>query len=240
MNLPWPDAVTLTGLLLVLPVLAVAQVRVLRNVEITERLPVYVSSALSLAALGGVAWTVGARTSGASALGLVSLRWTTFAGWTAVLVGGGLALTVAFRVTGQAVGAREAPLLRVLLPRSAGERAAFAGLSVVAGLGEEMAYRGYVISVLTGVVGVTPAAALSSVVFGVLHAYQGPLGVARTAGLGGLLAWGFLESGSLWPPMAAHAILDMLLGIALAERLMVPERPAGVSGSEGDRNPHED
>jgi membrane protease YdiL (CAAX protease family) len=131
------------------------------------------------------------------------------------------------------LGLRESPLLRTLLPRTGRERAAFVALAVTAGVGEELAYRGYVISVLAGLLGPVGAAVLSSVVFGVLHAYQGPLGVARTAALGGLLAWGFLASGSLWPPIAAHALLDVVLGVALAERMMVPEDPSGV------RNPRD-
>jgi len=49
--------------------------------------------------------------------------------------------------------------------------------------------------------------------------------MARSAVLGGVLAGGFLASGSLWPSIAAHAILDVLLGMALAERMMVPEEP---------------
>ena len=70
---------------------------------------------------------------------------------------------------------------------------------------------------------------ISSLVFGLLHVYQGPLGILRTATLGGLLAWGFLATGSLWPSIVAHAALDVLLGIFLAERMMVPPDPSGVS-----------
>jgi len=230
-SLPWPDALTLAGLLIVLPLLAVVQARMLEGAQVVERMAAYLSSGLSLAFLGWVAWAVGSRSAGPAALGLVRLGRVGFVAWTAALVVGGLALTAAFRVAGTALGAREAPLLRELLPRSGRERAAFAGLSLAAGAGEELAYRGYVIPVLAGLMGPVAAAAVSSAVFGVLHVYQGPLGVARTAALGGLLAWGFLESGSLWPPIAAHAILDVMLGIALAERLMVPDRPSGVPGT---------
>ena len=237
MILPWPDALALMGLLVVLPVLAVAQLRMLRGMETVERIPAYVSSALALAVLGGASWAVGSRSGGASALGLVPLSWGGFALWTLTLVGAGLALTAAFRVAGTALGAREAPLLRKILPRSGRERAAFAGLSVAAGTGEELAYRGYVIPVLAALMGSAAAAAVSSAVFGALHVYQGPLGVARAAALGGLLAWGFLASGSLWPSMAAHAILDVILGIALADRFMVPDGPSGVSRAEDLQHP---
>lgn len=222
MSLPLADAAALAVLLVFLPVLSVVQVRMLRHIEV-ERMSAYVSSALSLLALGGGVWVVGSRDGGAPALGLVPLQWCVFAGWTLGLVAVGLAITAAFRVAGPGLGLRESRFLRDLLPRTGRERAAFAGLSLAAGVGEELAYRGYVIPVLAGLVGSPVAAVLSSAAFGALHAYQGLLGVGRTAILGGVLAWGFLVSGSLWPPMAAHAILDLLLGVALAERMMVPE-----------------
>lgn len=222
-GVPWPDTATLVALLVLLPIVSVLQVGMLRGVEV-ERLGAYVSSALMLVALGGGTWFVGARSAGSAAVGLAAIAVPSFALWTALLVAGGLGVTAAFRLAGARLGLREAPLLRSLLPRTARERAAFAGLSLAAGFGEELAFRGYVIPVLGGLVGVPLAAAASSVVFGVLHAYQGPLGMGRTAALGALLAWGFLASGSLWPPIAAHAILDVLLGMALAERMMVPEQ----------------
>lgn len=221
-GLPWMDDALLVFLLVLLPVLSVLQMRVLGDVEV-ERMPAYVSSIVSLSLLGAVSWAVGSRQGGSAAVGLVPLPWGAFLGWTMALVVAGLAVTVVFRHLGTAVGLRESPLLRVLLPRSARERGAFAVLSVVAGVGEELAYRGYVIGTLAPVLGEVGAALLSTLVFGILHVYQGFLGIARTAALGGLLAWVFLANGSLWPAVAAHAILDILLGVVLAERMMVPD-----------------
>jgi len=220
----WPDIAVLVALLVLLPLLALLQAEMLQDMEV-ERIGAYVSSAVTLLALGGGAWLVGSRHGGAAALGLAPLSLGPFAAWTLTLVGAGLAVTVVFRAGGQRLGLRESRLLRDLLPRTGRERAAFTGLSLAAGAGEELAYRGYVIPVLGAVTGAPVAAAVSSLVFGILHVYQGPLGMARTALLGGVLAWGFLASGSLWPPMAAHAFLDILLGMALAERMMVPEEP---------------
>ena len=222
MSIPLVDAAALVVLLVFLPVLSVVQVGMLRRIEV-ERMGAYVSSAMTLLALGGGVWVVGSRAGGASALGLVPVPWRAFAAWSAGLVATGLAVTAAFRVAGPRLGLGESRLLRDLLPRTPRERATFAGLSLAAGVGEELAYRGYVIPVLAGLVGSPVAIALSSLVFGLLHAYQGALGMVRTATLGWVLAVGFLASGSLWPPMAAHAILDLLLGMALAERMMVPE-----------------
>jgi len=226
------DVLTLTVLLGVLPVFSIVQVRHLRGVEIRP-IPAYASSAVALVILGGGCLAVGARRGGPAALGLVALPGTTIAAWTAGLTGGALAVLLGFRVVAPLVGATDGPLLRMLLPRSAPERAAFTGLSITAGVGEELAYRGYAISVLVPLLGPFWAAALSSAVFGVLHVYQGTLGMVRAAVLGGLLAWGFLASGSLWPPMLAHAALDVIAGVVLADRLMVPAEASGVPTGPG-------
>jgi membrane protease YdiL (CAAX protease family) len=74
---------------------------------------------------------------------------------------------------------------------------------------------------------------VTSAVFGVLHAYQGAIGMLRAGTMGAVLAWGLLASGSLWPPLVAHVVIDLLAGLVLADRLMVPAGAGGVEGSEG-------
>jgi membrane protease YdiL (CAAX protease family) len=140
---------------------------------------------------------------------------------------------VVFRVVADRLGAAESPLLRDLIPRTAAEKRVFGLLSVAAGAGEEIAYRGYAIPMLAPLLGGGGAAALTSLVFGALHGYQGWLGTARTAVMGGLLAWGFLASGSLWPAIVAHTTIDLLAGIVLGEKLLPPARSLGVMGALG-------
>ncbi|HSG06963.1 MAG TPA: CPBP family intramembrane glutamic endopeptidase [Longimicrobiales bacterium] len=237
MSLPLLDLVVLALLLGVLPLASVAQMRVVAGLEI-ERVPAYLSSVATLVVLGVGAWLAGTRNGGAEALGLGAVPVGPVAAWTVVLVLSGLALVMVFRRGAMALGAGESPMLRALLPRTARERGIFAVLSLAAGVAEEIAYRGYALTVVATVTGAGWAAVATSVVFGVLHAYQGWLGVLRTGALGGLLAWGYLASGSLWAPMAAHAILDLLLGIALGERVMVPETESGVTvSSDGESAP---
>jgi len=115
----------------------------------------------------------------------------------------------------------DSPVLRQLLPVTPRERAAFALLSVAAGTGEELAYRGYVIPVLTPVLGIGPAAVLSTAVFGIMHGYQGTMGIIRTGLMGAVLVWGFLASGSLWPPILAHTFIDLLVGLVFGDRLLI-------------------
>jgi membrane protease YdiL (CAAX protease family) len=189
-------------------------------------LPAYASSAATLVLLAAWCTVVAVWGRGPRALGFVAMAPGPAAGWTVSIVLAGLGLMLGFRALGNALGARESETLRQLLPRTPGERLGFAGLSVIAGLGEEIVFRGYALPVVAGLAGVVTAAILTSVAFGVLHAYQGILGVMRTAALGGLLAWGFVAAGSLWPVVAAHAILDILGGLVLTERLMASHRMA--------------
>lgn len=218
------DAILLAVLLAAVPTFAIAQVPLIDGVEI-ERLPAYWSSIATLWILGTACWLVGARSGGPSALGLVAMPALPLVAWSLGLAAAGLLLIVVFHGIARSVGALDSDLLEQLLPRTARERRVFALLSVAAGASEELAYRGYAIPALTPLLGVAGAAILSTVVFGVIHAYQGILGIVRTGLMGGVLAWGFLATGSLWPPIIAHTLIDLVAGIALGDKLLVtPER----------------
>lgn len=219
-GLPLVDAILLSLLLAAVPLLAMAQVPLVDGLEI-ERLPAYWSSIATLFALGAACWFAGSREGGSAALGLVGLPLQSMLAWTCGLTLAGLALIAVFHAIARWVGVLDTDLLAQLLPATSRERRVFALLSVAAGTGEELAYRGYVIPVLAPVLGVGGAAVLSTAVFGVVHAYQGAFGIVRTSLMGGVLAWGFLASGSLWPAILAHTLIDLVAGIALGERLLV-------------------
>lgn len=227
------DAVWLTVLLAVLPIFSIAQVRLVAEMDI-ERSAVYRSSAMTLVLLGGVSWWIGRR--GGIGVGLVPMRFSHWVGWSLLLTGLALLIVLLLRFIAQRMGARESPLLRALLPRTPRERWAFFGLSLAAGLGEELAYRGFAISTLGALVGGPWAVVVTSLVFGVLHVYQGRLGTLRAGLLGAVMAWGFLATGSLWPPIAAHALWDVASGLVLGERLMVPDAEPGVDGMSAERS----
>lgn len=219
---PLADVVLLPLVLAVLPVLAVAQAMMLRELEV-ETLSAYASTVVFMVALAAVCAWAGARSVGWVGMGLVPLPAGPLLGWTAGLTAAGIGLLVLFRWAAPRVGAREHPVLRTLLPGGPAERAAFVGVSLSAGVGEELVFRGYAIGALAPWTGLAPAVVLSTLAFGVVHAYQGVLGFVRTAALGGLLAWGWLASGSLLPAMAAHTLLDLVAGLVLAERLLAPD-----------------
>jgi len=220
-ELPLLDTILLATLFVAMPVLAVAQVPLTKGMTI-ERLPAYWSSIATLWFLGTISWLVGTRTDGLSAIGVVPLGPVPFVAWTFGLLAAGLGIIVVFRQIAVVLRLQDAPLLRALLPRTADERRVFALLSVAAGVGEEVAYRGYAIPVIIPALGPVGALLLTSAVFGVLHVYQGALGVLRTAVMGATLAAGFLLSGSLLPAMIAHVLIDILAGIVLADKLLLP------------------
>ena len=60
----------------------------------------------------------------------------------------------------------------------------------------------------------------TSLAFGVLHSYQGKLGVVRTGVVGFFMGAAFIYTGSLWPPMVAHALIDLVAGLVLRDRLL--------------------
>lgn len=214
-------ALYLAFLLELLPALAVAQLPMVDDEGPLPRTPVYLSSAAVILGVGLVGLLVGRREFGWEAMGLVGARWELVVPWTVGLSLGALFLLFSFLLLRRTFGLRESPLLVQLLPKTGKEKAVFVFLSMAAGLGEEVAFRGYLMPALTQLFGWEwGAALLSSGVFGLLHAYQGWLGILRTALLGLVLAASFIVSGVLWPAILAHAILDIIAGLVLGETLV--------------------
>jgi hypothetical protein len=99
-----------------------------------------------------------------------------------------------------------------LLPRTPSERLGFAGLSLTAGICEEILYRGYLPWYLGAWTAPWVAIGASCVLFGFAHVYLGFQHVVRTAIVGAALALVVVLSGSLLPAMFLHATMDLLAG----------------------------
>lgn len=213
---------TLLAVLLVLaPVNGVAQLALARKNQDLARIPVYVSSGIFILVLGAASATVGGIGGGPASLGLAPIDPLAFAAWTAAIAVAVLGIMMLFTWIARAAGLRDSPFLARLLPRTRRERAYFAGLSFVAGTGEEIAYRGYAMSALgTMSVGPWMAAAVTSVAFGLLHSYQGARGIVTTGVAGFAFAASFILTGSIWPAMAAHVTIDLVAGLVLGEKLL--------------------
>lgn len=99
-----------------------------------------------------------------------------------------------------------------LLPRTKGERRAFAALCVTAGICEEILFCGFLLFYLQEVfpgLGVAGAVVVSSTVFGLAHLYQGVAGVLTTGAFGAAMAVLYVGGGSLVLPIVLHALLDL-------------------------------
>jgi membrane protease YdiL (CAAX protease family) len=127
--------------------------------------------------------------------------------------------------------------IKPVVPNDAVDWCWFVAVAATAGICEEFLYRGYALmqiaelthSIVLGVV-------VSSIAFGLGHAYQGRVGMVGTAMTGAIYAALFLASGSLVPCMLAHFMQDIFGAALLARRLRAPASQVGpppVPGEEG-------
>ena len=105
------------------------------------------------------------------------------------------------------------------LPQTDRDYRHFISVSLTAGIVEEILYRGFVFWYLLQLMPIWAVIIVSSVAFGLGHSYQGIAGMVRVTLIG--LAFGlfYVLTGSIWLPMLAHAILDVLQGAMLLEIL---------------------
>jgi membrane protease YdiL (CAAX protease family) len=134
-------------------------------------------------------------------------------GWVVVVgvIVGGTVLTVlgarAVRGTDELVTLGN---IRALIPRNRQEVRLGWALSLNAGLSEELLFRLALPAVVYGATGIPELAVLLPVLmFGALHAYQGPTGVATATVMGtGFLA-AYVVTGSIAAAILLHALIDL-------------------------------
>ncbi|HVM74320.1 MAG TPA: type II CAAX endopeptidase family protein [Candidatus Saccharimonadales bacterium] len=102
-----------------------------------------------------------------------------------------------------------------LLPQTAIESGPYAALAVTAGVCEEFVYRGFVMAALTRT-GMAQflVVLLSSVMFGLAHAYQGRSGIIGTTLMGLVFGLARAVTLSLAPAVVWHACVDLVAGTA--------------------------
>ncbi|MEO7966889.1 MAG: CPBP family intramembrane glutamic endopeptidase [Gemmatimonadaceae bacterium] len=113
-----------------------------------------------------------------------------------------------------ASGSRSAYLT---MPLTSRERTLWIGVSIAAGVGEEIAYRGVLTVLLSRATGsVALGALMSAIAFGGAHAVQGRIAAVVTMAVAlvfqGLSAW----SGSLAPVVIVHVVYDLIAGFSYA------------------------
>ena len=99
-----------------------------------------------------------------------------------------------------------------LAPQTPREDRLFDMVSITAGVCEEILYRGLLLATLVSLVGTWPAVAITSLIFGLGHAYQGISGIAKTGLVGLVLALFTVSSGSLYIAIVLHAVIDLTSG----------------------------
>jgi membrane protease YdiL (CAAX protease family) len=117
----------------------------------------------------------------------------------------------------------------LFMPRTRQERFLWAGVSIAAGVSEEVTYRGVMFAILWRLTGNPLAAAvITASVFSISHYLQGWKSMAIIFGMAlafQALAW---LSGSLYLSMAVHALYDVTAGFcygAYGEKLGYPIQP---------------
>ncbi len=168
---------------------------------------------------------------GLAPLGLVP----TAAGWQWLAIGLGIAATgfviwQMFSVMGNSEeldkARQQMGSLSGLAPQTDHEGRLFVLVSITAGVCEEIMYRGVLMAALTPLVGLWPAVALSSAIFGLGHAYQGLAGIGKTALIGVVMALLTVFSGSLFVAIVLHAVVDITSGRIMAAALRESPAPS--------------
>ncbi len=206
----WVWAAAVVGLVAALPAVGPA--------ELGLRLP-------DLTGLGTSVW----RGTGAAAAPAGDRTDTleTLAGMLVGLLVATLATIVVLRIVGRRT--RRLPLagataVSPMLPTTARGRRGWASLSLMAGVTEEITYRGLLVLTLALLLpGADPrlVVVLAAVLFGLAHVYQGWAGVLATGVLGAVFAQLYLATGSLLIPMLLHVLIDLRVLL-----LVRPGRPA--------------
>jgi membrane protease YdiL (CAAX protease family) len=104
------------------------------------------------------------------------------------------------------------------LPVTATQFLHFVFLAVAAGVGEEIVYRGFMITYLTNLLGDTGWAVAAvllvpAVAFGLGHIYQGWKAVGKIIAMAVLFGFFYLRTNTLWPLILVHTAVDVLGGL---------------------------
>ena len=205
-----------------------AAARLSTNIQHRGRILLYVSTMIWQLLLFGLVW-VGLRLRKTKVRDVIGGRWNSFEGFlldVAIAAGFWIASSLILAAGKFALGLASTDLthnmnevkntLGAIAPQTTGELAVFVLLTVFAGVLEEIIFRGYLqkqIGAITGNVYV--GLAISAIIFGAGHGYQGTRFMILIAVYGALFGTLVLLRKSLRPGMMAHAWQDAFSGIAV-------------------------
>jgi CAAX protease family protein len=113
-----------------------------------------------------------------------------------------------------------------ILPQTRAEFLLWPVMVLVASPYEELLFRGFLIWFFATFAGLWGAVLLSSLLFGLGHAYQGWRGILRTAAIGLGFGIAYALTRSLWWLMAAHVVLNLYAGFVAAKLVRLSPAPA--------------
>jgi uncharacterized protein len=201
------------------PALALLQSGALGDVtQLPSRLKLY---ATTIFGLWGLTFAIALASSESGfnprLIGVTEMPFAPFLMWTGISLVASAALILAFK----AFGTRETQVLEHLVPQTALEKLVYVGVSLTAGICEEFVFRGFLLGALRVSTGSALfATLLSAGAFGIAHAHQDAAGALRATLLALVLSVPVLVTGSLYPGIAAHAIVDIAGGLWLSKWLL--------------------
>ena len=121
------------------------------------------------------------------------------------------------------------PNVRMILPATVREARVFTGVSITAGICEELLYRGYLLWYLQSLGLGRGAVVVAVVAFGLTHAFQGIRGIVGTGVMGAVFLGVYQLTGSLVAPIVLHATVDLANGLMAYRALQRTETAASSS-----------
>ena len=150
------------------------------------------------------------ESTGMAGLGFKKPRWIDLAWAMAFLLGANLVLSGVAWALAQ-IGLPMPGEIGMLIPKETTGKLVWVIVSVTAGVCEETAFRGYLmtrIKILMGTKSWLVPTLISAIAFGACHAYQGIPGFIVISIYGLLFSLLYLRTGSIWPGIIAHFMQD--------------------------------
>ncbi|MFJ8063682.1 CPBP family intramembrane glutamic endopeptidase [Psychrobacillus sp. NPDC096426] len=121
--------------------------------------------------------------------------------------------------------------IRFMLPITLRERILFIFVAITAGFCEEVVFRSvllYYFEHLPFEFSIVSLIIVLSLLFGIVHLYQGWKGVLGTAYLGGILLYVFLVTGNLWLCILIHFLIDVKFAFTSNQRPSINNQEIAV------------
>ena len=105
--------------------------------------------------------------------------------------------------------------VQLIAPIDGPDHLLWTAISVLAGIGEEVSYRGVMYWIMVQLTGsMAASAAIAAAIFGISHVGQGWKAVLVVTGFALAFQGLVIATGSLYPAMAVHILYDLIAGIS--------------------------